>query len=259
MFKKNYYPKISVVMNCHNGEKYLKQSIKSVLKQSYKNLELIFYDNKSNDKSVSIAKSFKDKRVKIFHSKNYQKLYKARNSAIKKTTGKFISFLDTDDWWLKNKLISQVHFFKKNKNIKIVYSKFFNYNENTKNKKINTKNLVSGKITQDLLSDYNVGILTVMICKSVFKKNKFNTNYNIIGDFDFFVRLSLKYSFYAIDKPLANYRSHDNNFSKIKKNEYINEFKYWLNMNDKKFKKKKINLTFPRLTLKKLQIKNFFG
>ena len=82
MFKKNYYPKISVVMNCHNGEKYLKQSIKSVLKQSYKNLELIFYDNKSNDKSVSIAKSFKDKRVKIFHSKNYQKLYKARNSAI---------------------------------------------------------------------------------------------------------------------------------------------------------------------------------
>ena len=52
MFKKNYYPKISVVMNCHNGEKYLKQSIKSVLKQSYKNLELIFYDNKSNDKAV---------------------------------------------------------------------------------------------------------------------------------------------------------------------------------------------------------------
>ena len=59
MFKKNYYPKISVVMNCHNGEKYLKQSIKSVLKQSYKNLELIFYDNKSNDKSVSIAKSYR--------------------------------------------------------------------------------------------------------------------------------------------------------------------------------------------------------
>ena len=57
---------VSVIMNCHNGEKYLKHSLRSVLKQSYKNWELIFYDNLSTDKSKSIIqkKIKKDKRIK---------------------------------------------------------------------------------------------------------------------------------------------------------------------------------------------------
>ena len=78
-------------MNCHNGEKYLLKSIKSIRKQSYSNWELIF-DNASNDRSVSIAESFKDNRIKIFSSKRFLKLYEARNTAIKKAKGKYILF-----------------------------------------------------------------------------------------------------------------------------------------------------------------------
>ena len=96
-------PKVSIIMNCHNGEKYLKKSISSVINQTYKNWELIFWDNKSTDRSEKIFKDFKDKRLKYFRSNNYLKLYKARNNAIKKCRGKFIAFLDTDDWWLKKK------------------------------------------------------------------------------------------------------------------------------------------------------------
>ena len=105
---KNKSPKVSIVMNCHNGEKYLNKSLTSVISQSYKNWELIFWNNKSTDKSEKIFKSFRDPRFKYFKSNYYQKLYKARNSAHKKMQRKYIAFIDTDDWWLKkfkNKLI----------------------------------------------------------------------------------------------------------------------------------------------------------
>ena len=73
-------------MNSHNGEKFIERSIRSILNQTYKNWELIFWDNKSNDNSLKIINQFNDDRIKYFYSKNYDKLYKARNLALKKTS-----------------------------------------------------------------------------------------------------------------------------------------------------------------------------
>ena len=84
---------ISIIMNCHNGEKYLPASIQSIIDQTYKNWELIFYDNKSSDRSKKIVKSFKDIRIKVFNSNKFIKLYKARNLAVKKCKGKFKPFI----------------------------------------------------------------------------------------------------------------------------------------------------------------------
>ena len=106
---------VSVITNSHNGEKFLRQSINSLLSQSYKNWELIFFDNVSKDKSIKIAKGFNDKRIKIYKTLKYMKLYSARNAAIKKTKGKIICFLDTDDLWKKNKLKEQLKIFHKKK------------------------------------------------------------------------------------------------------------------------------------------------
>ena len=72
---KTNFPLISVIMNCYNGSKYLKNSIKSLLNQKYKNWELIFWDNKSLDDSKKILLGFKDKRIKYFKSKNFLSLY----------------------------------------------------------------------------------------------------------------------------------------------------------------------------------------
>ena len=101
---KNSKPFVSIIMNCYNGEKYLKKSIQSVINQTYKNWELIFWDNQSIDKSKQILESFSDKRIRYFKSKKFRSLYDARNFAIKKANGKYICFLDTDDWWFKKKL-----------------------------------------------------------------------------------------------------------------------------------------------------------
>ena len=114
-------------------------------------------------------------------------------------------FLDTDDWWVKNKLEIQVKLIKKNKQVKFIYSNLYLYDQK-KTKRILSKRLPSGKITQNLLDDYKPGNLFSNISKH-FRK-KFNSNYNIIGDFDFFLNLSIKENFYCIQKPLAYYRIH---------------------------------------------------
>ena len=133
MLKKR--PLISVIINCYNSEKFLKQCIKSVLSQTYKNWEIIFFDNNSSDQSVKILNSFIDKRIKFFNNKkrNHLKLYKARNLAINKANGEYITFLDTDDMWKKNKLEKQIKLIVKDPDIKIIYSNYLVIDENKKN------------------------------------------------------------------------------------------------------------------------------
>ena len=123
MLKKkiNKNPLISVIINCHNGEKYLDNCIKSVLNQTYKNWEIIFFDNNSSDKSRKQIKSYNDPRIKYFRSNKTYTLYKARNLAVHKSNAEFITFLDVDDWWEKNTLEKQINFFLLNPSLDIVY------------------------------------------------------------------------------------------------------------------------------------------
>ena len=104
-------PLVSIIMNCYNGETYLNASLESVLSQTYKNWELIFWDNHSTDSSAKIFKNYKDKRFVYLFANEHTTLYKARNLAIEKTKGDFISFLDVDDLWNKNKLELQMPYF----------------------------------------------------------------------------------------------------------------------------------------------------
>ena len=107
--KKKNNPLISVIINCYNGEKFIKQCIDSVRNQNYKNWEIIFWDNLSSDKSRYIFLKYKDKRLKYFKSYKHTTLYKARNLAIKKAKGFVVTFLDIDDIWPKNKLSLQIN------------------------------------------------------------------------------------------------------------------------------------------------------
>ena len=81
----NNYPLVSVIINCFNGETYIAEAVKSILDQTYKNFEVIFWDNQSRDKSAIIYKSFNDKRLKYYYAKKRTSLYEARNLAIKKS------------------------------------------------------------------------------------------------------------------------------------------------------------------------------
>ena len=86
-------PLVSVIMNCYNGEKYLTDSLNSLLSQNYSNWELIFWDNISTDNSKKIFDSYKDKRFKYYLATKHEILYKARNLAIKKHLVIILHFL----------------------------------------------------------------------------------------------------------------------------------------------------------------------
>ena len=248
-------PLVSIIMNCYNGQKYLKQSITSIINQTYKNWELIFFDNCSNDNSLYIVNSFKDKRIKVFKSKSFLRLYRARNQAISCAKGKYITFLDTDDLWIKKKLKLQLEHILKY-NMKFCFSNYYNLKNKKKWKNINMKNFKIN--TQELINDYKIGILTVMLERSIFQKNKFNSKYEIIGDFDFFINLSLKIKLYYITKPLAFYRIHNSNLSK-QISLYINELENWIYENKKKNKFKKIVFFKLYIYLFKLKLKKILN
>ena len=245
---KEKVPLISVIMNCYNGEKYLTESINSLISQTHKNWELIFWDNQSTDFSAKIFKSYKDKRFEYFYANEHTTLYKARNLAIKESRGDFIAFLDTDDLWDENKLELQMCYFN-NLEVGVVFSNCWIFKNNTKKKKLHAKKkLPSGKILDQLINNYNVGILTAVIRKTFYLKliEKFDERFSIIGDSDLFMRLSKICLFEAIQKPLATYRLHDNNLSRLSKGKELEELEIWLkenklNLNEfqiKKLKKK---------------------
>lgn len=161
--------------------------------------------------------------------------------------------------WHKEKLKKQINFFKNNKNIKFIYSNFYIKNDNKKLNKIGyKKNLPSGKISQYLLDEYVIGILTVMMEREFFKKVKFDSRYDIIGDFDLFFKLSIENDIGIIQKPLAYYRIHDNNHSK-KFDVYLNEFNKWLELNKTYCDKKGLNLIKFKLYILKLKVKKILS
>ena len=78
-------PLVSIIMNCFNGERYLKEAINSVLEQQYNNWELIFWDNQSTDSSAQIFLSYNDDRFKYYYAPLHTPLYEARNYAVEKS------------------------------------------------------------------------------------------------------------------------------------------------------------------------------
>ena len=107
---------ISVVCPFYNEEKYIKESVESVLNQSYHNIELILVNDGSTDKSYDIIKDIirQDSRVKYFKKSNSRTVSNPRNYGAKKATGKFIAFIDADDIWKNNKLELQLKKIKNN-------------------------------------------------------------------------------------------------------------------------------------------------
>lgn len=256
-------PLVSIIMNCYNGEKYLQESLQSVFTQTYENWELIFWDNLSSDSSKEILEKHQDRRIKYFCSKRFLNLYEARNHALKEASGKYVCFLDVDDLYEKEKIDLQVKFLEENEEFKMVYSNYFTLDEQIKKKFVKLKfNLPTGKITRKILRHYTVGIINTLLKREIFEKDIFMNKYNIIGDFDFFVRISRNIKIGCIQKPLATYRLHAKNYSKLKVKVFHDELKSWIKENEEDFNNAGYTFFYQKIYLFKLKVKilceNFF-
>lgn len=218
-------PLVSIIINCLNCEKYLNKAIKSVLDQTYNNWEIIFLDNNSKKLIKNLLNEYKDSRIKYFKNNKTTSLFEARNIAISKTNGDFIAFLDSDDFWVKDKIKSQISIFN-DKEVNLIYSKAWVIEENN-NKRINIrKKLPSGYILDDLLLNENfICFSSIMIRKESLNLSKdiFNSSFEVSGDYDFLLRFAYKNYFYCINEPLVFYRIHENNLSKLGYTKLLNE------------------------------------
>jgi glycosyltransferase involved in cell wall biosynthesis len=218
---------VSVIMNCYNGEEYLNEAIESVLKQTYENFEIIFWDNLSTDKTRQIVKSYDDSRIRYFIAETHVNLGEARNLALKKVKGDYICFLDVDDFWDIDKLQLQTEHMYDNPEVIVSYSFSYEfYGKNLSSKKCiqivgDTKNEIFFRLFRKNFINWQ----TVMIRKELAGDLLvFDNHYNYLEDLDILLSLSLVGPFDLIKKPLVFYRRHDSNLS-------LN----WRNMLDERF------------------------
>ena len=113
--------KISIILPTYNRADFLIQAIESALCQTYKHFELIIVDDGSTDNTYEITKSFSDARIRYFYI-NHSGTSAARNAGIKESTGEFLTFLDSDDRFLPNKIQMQLQEFSNNKSLGLVAS-----------------------------------------------------------------------------------------------------------------------------------------
>ncbi|QZN92363.1 glycosyltransferase [Limosilactobacillus panis] len=207
----------SVILNTYNNQSSVVNTLNSVLKQSYKNFELIIVDDHSADKTLKLIKDNTIKLtipVKIISlTRNHGVAY-ARNIGVENASGKFIAFIDGDDIWNKDKLEIQHNFIIKKK-ARWVFS---NYSViNNKYKQIGKRLRETGIYNyKKIISNGNpVGMLTVVIEANILRKNPFRKVKH--EDYDLWIRLSKKGILgYLISDNLAKYMKHSKSISSNK-------------------------------------------
>lgn len=217
----NFSPLISIIINCFNGEKFLKQTIDSVINQTYQNWEIIFWDNISTDNSADIVKKYCDNRIKYFIAPAHTNLGTARNLAVKKSSGTWIAFLDCDDIWTTEKLEKQISQISKDPSAGLFYCKaFFFTSDNSKYGSIMPDFLPSGNIFQKLVRENFIVLSSAIIRKEVFYKvGEINSNLCQAEDYDLFIKIAHDYKVISNQNPLCYYRVHNNNLSNFQKEE----------------------------------------
>ena len=115
---------VSIIMPVYNSEKFVSEAIESVLNQSYKNWELLIVNDGSTDQSPKIINDYaeKDSRIKVFH-RNNQGVSMARNFALDRICGEYVTFIDSDDVYLINRLERLLQVFAQYKDCDIVFSR----------------------------------------------------------------------------------------------------------------------------------------
>ena len=217
-------PSVSIIMNCYNSDEFLREAIDSVYAQTYQNWEIVFWDNNSDDKSSEIAKSYNEK-LKYFKADELSTLYKARNFALDKCEGDYIAFIDCDDVWVETKLAQQIELAVNGADI--VYGGYNTIDTLGALKSEESQYLVSGKLTNSLFKRNSISIGCVLIKRSLLDGIYFDPYYDLLGDYDMWVRLSLRHQIVAVNGVVEYSRQHDNNISVTLNEKWLTERRYF--------------------------------
>jgi glycosyltransferase involved in cell wall biosynthesis len=200
-------PLISVIMPVYNGMPYLKQAVKSILEQSYKNFELIIVDDKSTDGTYLFLKKIKDKRVKILSNSKNLGIARSLNRAINNSRGQYIARMDADDISVGNRLDVQLKFLQDDSSIGICGS--FAYLINEKGATIGSKKFPSkDHEIKKALNFYSPIIHPTFFAKaSFFKKlSGYNPDFDYAEDYELLMRAANTYKMANVPEYLLLWR-----------------------------------------------------
>lgn len=217
-----FIPLVSIIIPTYNRAKFISKALKSVIDQTYKNWEAIIIDNESVDETYKLVNGFNDPRIKYFKISNDGVIAKSRNLGIKEAKGDWIAFLDSDDWWTKDKL--EVCFSKIDKNTEFIYHAHEYVN---KSKSFFKKKIIKGRqLKKPILNDLLIGTITkgtqisnssVIVRKNtLIKIGGLNENKILVGsdDYDTWLRIAqITDQFLYVNKKLSYYLVHDANTS----------------------------------------------
>ena len=219
----------SIIIPTYNEANFLKKALDSILKQSFKNYEIIVIDNYSKDNTAKIISNFKNKKIKYFKKKNFGVIAKSRNLGIKKAKGKWIALLDSDDSWFPQRLEIIKKFITKQINHKVFCTAEIILNENNKTH-LWRYGPSKNNFYQYLLENGNcLSTSASIIEKNFLIKNKIfyeeKKSFITSEDYDFFLNIANKTNkFYFINKPLGTHvfhsRSESSNFRKHRNSLY---------------------------------------
>tara|TARA_Y100000590_G_scaffold466389_1_gene641554 strand:+ start:177 stop:932 length:756 start_codon:yes stop_codon:yes gene_type:complete len=217
---------VSVIIPYYKKKNYIKKSVKSVLNQTLKDFELIIINDEPGIESRKFLNQLKiiDKRIKIINNKSNIGAGLSRNKGIKVAKGKYISFIDSDDIWKRNKLQIQISNMKKMK-YKISHTSYDIINELDKIISVRkSKNLNF----DELIKSCDIGLSTVTIDKKILKRSKLFSNFKTKEDYYFWLNLAKKGEiFYYIDKPLSQWRRTEYSLSSSTSQKFLDSFKVY--------------------------------
>ncbi len=206
-------PLVSVIVPSYNHEKYVKDTIESILNQTYKNIELIVIDDGSKDNSPRILEELSKKHGFLFIHRPNKGLTATLNEALKLAKGKYICFCASDDMYLPHKIEKQVKFMEENPEYGMCHGnvKFLKDERIIDNKKKPEKEIDF----EELLMRDPIFAVTVMVRKEVFDKVGPYDESLYVDDWDMWLRIAFAgFRIGYIDDYLAIYRLHETNMTK---------------------------------------------
>ena len=201
--------KISIIIPTYNREKLIRKSIQSVLNQTYNNIEIIIIDDCSHDNTNKEVKKIRDNRIRYIKLRKNKGANYCRNLGIKKSTGEYISFLDSDDIFHKNKLERQIKNMKINKS-NFDFCKIRIYIDNTNIFKITfpnsnqEKSILNGKIFDELCKGNFISTQSILIKKNILEKYLFDEKIPRLQDYDLLLRIIPKVKISYTNKVLVD-------------------------------------------------------
>ena len=205
------YPLVSVIIPIYNRENTIERAVKSVLEQTYSNLEVILVDDGSKDNTLDILSKIKDNRVKVLCHGSNKGGSAARNTGLKVATGDYIAFLDSDDEWLPQKLELQINILSQLDN-KIWGGIYCGHYSIEANRTVMVKALKRGDLRLEIFrntTDFSFGSTAMFTRGAISKIGLFDESFARHQDYEYLIRFFRHFNIYSLEEPLVKTYGHN--------------------------------------------------